>query len=336
MGVCKQMSERNFGALPGVVQTDGILVEDLTKSFNRSLTRLFTRKKDRVLALDSFSIRIQQGEFLGIIGPNGAGKTTFMGCLLGFLTPDGGSVLIDGLPPNSLPIRRIIGYLPERLNFDRWMTARKFLSYHHALSEQPAAVRREEVEELLTKVGLQQSVWSTEIAKFSRGMLQRLGLAQALIGKPRYLFLDEPASGVDPGGVLIMRKVLTDLKEQGTTVVLNSHQLDQVEKVCDRVAFVKDGKVEAIEDLLDIEHQSRVVLIRFDAREGALPGLERMREIASQCNAQMKDHSYTFVRVMVNGNADLRALTKRLIEDGYPVVEVVSETRRLEQYFVEN
>src|SRR5262249_27733365 len=133
--------------------------------------------------------------------------------------------------PDDLAVRAQTGYLPERLQFDRWMTGWQFLCYHHALARRPAAAREPEVSAALERVELEHARWNVRTKRYSRGMLQRLGLAHAIIGQPRFLFLDEPASGMDPTGVLVFLQILRDLKSQGVTVILNSHQLDQVERI---------------------------------------------------------------------------------------------------------
>ncbi|TMQ72983.1 MAG: ABC transporter ATP-binding protein [Candidatus Eisenbacteria bacterium] len=202
-----------------------IRVEGLSKSYRRGLAL------EPVRALKDVTLEIRSGEVFGIIGPNGAGKTTLLGCLLGFLRPDAGAVTIDDRRPDDLEVRRVTGYLPERLVLDRWMTGRGFLGYHHALAKLAPAHRGAEVEQALERVGLTAEAGARPIAKYSRGMLQRLGLAQALLGAPRYVFLDEPASGVDPAGIVLFRRLLNEVKGRGVTVVLNSHQLEQVERV---------------------------------------------------------------------------------------------------------
>src|SRR3984885_1192821 len=186
----------------------GIVVDQITKTY----------KGGKIKALNGISLHIKEGEAFGLIGPNGAGKSTFFGCLLAFLKVDSGTITIDGKPTDSLETRRTVGYLPERLNFDGWMTGREFLDFHHELAELPQSGRVSACEELLTRVALQQTAWDLPIKKYSRGMLKRLGLAQALITSPKYLLLDEPASGVDPGGVLLVRKVLKELKSTGMTI----------------------------------------------------------------------------------------------------------------------
>ena len=203
------------------------------------------KRYGRKTALAGVSLRIERGEAIGIIGPNGAGKTTLLACLLGLVDPDSGTIEIDGRSPNSLATKREIGYVPERLTFSRWMTARRLVALHAAL----AGVARATVEPLLERVALDRDAWDRRLSKCSRGMLQRAALAQALAGAPRYLFLDEPASGIDPVGAIRFRNIIHELKASGTTVVINSHQLDQMEHFCDRVAFLRAGSIVAVRDV---------------------------------------------------------------------------------------
>jgi ABC-2 type transport system ATP-binding protein len=250
--------------------SDGIHVENLAKAYQiravSNLFGIFRARKTTINALSGVTLNIEPGEAFGIIGPNGAGKTTLMSCLLGLVNPDEGGIKIDGLKPNTIGVRRRIGYLPERLNFDRSMSAIQFLHFHHELAGEPSANRKSDSDNLLNKVELSTQSWNLSISRFSRGMLQRLGLAQALIGKPRYLFLDEPGSGLDPAGVILMRKILLEEKQNGMTIVLNSHQLDQIEKLCDRVALIRKGKLEVVETLAMREPGS---LERFFINEAA-------------------------------------------------------------------
>jgi ABC-2 type transport system ATP-binding protein len=173
-----------------IVTTPAIAVSGLRKVFART----------RRAALDGLDLSVERGEFVGIVGRNGAGKTTLFGCLLGLLRPTRGTIEIDGRTPEDLEVRRTTGYLPERFDFDRWMTGRQFLAFHQSLVAPRAVDRSRDVEATLERVGLDPVSWDVSIRKYSRGMLQRLALAQALIGRPRYLFLDEPSSGLDPPG----------------------------------------------------------------------------------------------------------------------------------------
>jgi ABC-2 type transport system ATP-binding protein len=205
------------------------------------LTKRYAGKP--VPALRDVSFDVGAGVVLGLVGPNGAGKTTLLGCLLGLLFPDEGRIRILGGKPGTPDVNRLVGYVPERLSFDRWMTGQAFVAYHHALAGRPRATRRSDVAEAFDRVELEPSARRRRVATYSRGMLQRLALAQALVGKPRLLFLDEPTSGVDPHGVLLVRRLLAGLKGDGVTILFNSHQLDQVERVSDRVLFLREGRL---------------------------------------------------------------------------------------------
>jgi ABC-2 type transport system ATP-binding protein len=200
-------------------------------------------------ALGEVSLRVPAGEILGVIGPNGSGKTTLMSCLLGLLRPDGGEASLGGYAVDSLKAKRLVGYLPERLRFDPWMQGRDFLAYHHALAGLPPSDCRREVDAMLMDVGLDPAAWTRPIRAYSRGMLQRIGLAQALIGRPRCLFLDEPTSGMDPDGVMQTRARIQAFAASGGAVVVNSHQLEQLGKLCHQVVFLKEGRLQASQRL---------------------------------------------------------------------------------------
>ena len=305
----------------------GIVVEGLAKSFRRG------RAGARVRALDGVSLSIGAGEAFGIIGPNGSGKTTFLGCLLGFLRPDAGRVTIDGHDPDDLSVRAETGYLPERLVMDHWMTGRDFLAYHHGLALLPASTRDADVTQALERVGLDAEAGERRLRKYSRGMLQRIGFGQALLGSPRFVFLDEPASGVDPAGVILFRRLLGELKARGVTVVLNSHQLEQVERVCDRVAFVSRGKVEAIETIAAGAAVRRVLRVRWAA--GASVTAETLARLAEQAQAELRDSSAHAARFVVADDGASARLLQALVGAGVPVAEATPEESRLERLFLE-
>ena len=306
----------------------GIEVEGLSKTYNRRLAG------ERVQALAGVSLAIRPGEVFGIIGPNGAGKTTFLGCLLGFLRPDSGRVTIDGMAPDDLAVRRVTGYLPERLVLDRWMRGIDFLAYHHALAGLPESARAAESAAALERVGLDHAAGARSIRKYSRGMLQRLGLAQALLGTPRYVFLDEPASGVDPAGVVLFRRLLADLKGSGVTVVLNSHQLEQVERVCDRVAFVSGGRVQAVETLDAGAAAARVLRVRWPAA-GAAVEREALERVAASAGVSLAGAAAGEARFTVGDDAAATRTLHALLAAGVPVVEATPEEGRLERLFLE-
>jgi ABC-2 type transport system ATP-binding protein len=299
---------------------NGIVVRGLVKQYGGAARR----------ALDDVSLDIAPGEAIGIIGPNGAGKTTFFGCLLGHLRPTAGTITIDGLSPDAMGIKAAVGFLPERLLFDRWMSGTRFLRHHHALAGLPEASRTSDCAAAMEKVGLEASAGRKALKAYSRGMLQRIGLAQALLARPRFLFLDEPASGVDPAGVLLFRRLLAEARAGGATIVLNSHQLDQVERICDRVAFLREGKVQSIEVLHAGAEAKRHLRVRFGA--GAQVTNEALAGVGELV------HPLTTAREAVFAVADDAGATRllgALLAASLPVVEARSEEGRLERLFLE-
>ncbi len=304
-----------------------IVVEHLTKTYARG----FGPFAQPVRALDGVSLEVKPGESLGVIGPNGAGKTTLVGCLLGFLRPDSGRITVDGHAPDDLAVRAMTGYLPERLVMDRWMTGLDFLRWHHALAGGAAADRGAECRALLERVGLDPSAGSQRVGRYSRGMLQRLGLAQALIGRPRLLFLDEPISGVDPAGIVLFRRLLSELRDQGTTLVVNSHQLDEVERVCSRVVFVKQGRIEAMDTVRAGAEHARVLRVRLAA--GAAPEATRLAELGAAAAARFEGWVAPHARYAVTDDAGATRLLAALLAAGLPVVEASPEEGRLERLF---
>jgi ABC-type multidrug transport system ATPase subunit len=298
-----------------------IVVENLVKTY----------RGGAVKALAGVSLALEPGESVGIIGPNGAGKTTLMGCLLGFLRPDSGRLRVDGRDPDDLANRAVTGYLPERLVLDRWMRGLDFLEYHHGLARLPRERRRADAEAALDRVGLEASAGRQPIRAYSRGMLQRLGLAQALLGDPRLLFLDEPISGVDPAGVLLFRRLLAEQRARGATLLINSHRLDEIERSCDRVVFVKSGRIEAIEVQSAGAAHSRVLRVRFAA--AAVPARAALDDVASRSGAALEEVAGTDARFRVADDAGATRLLAALLAAGLPVVEAAPEEGRLERLF---
>lgn len=195
-----------------------------------------------VKALTDFSLTVQRGEVFGLLGPNGAGKTTFIKALLGIIRPTAGSATLLGQPIGTPSSRRRVGYLPEQHRFPRYLTAQQALDLYARLGGFDGATRKSESARLLGRVGLGE--WAdTKVKKFSKGMMQRLGLAQALMGDPELVILDEPTDGVDPIGRREIREIVSWLSQSGTTVFLNSHLLSEVEMVCTRAAILNGGKL---------------------------------------------------------------------------------------------
>ncbi len=208
------------------------------------LTKVFRTRWTRreVRAVDEISLNVHRGTTYGFLGPNGAGKTTFVKMLLSAVHPTAGSARVFGKPVAEPASRRPIGYLPENHRFPTYFTGTGMLDFYAALSGVPGATRKRLIPELLDKVGLDK--WGAiRIGKYSKGMLQRLGLAQALIHSPTLLILDEPSDGVDPVGRKHIREILGALEEKGVTIFINSHLLVEVELFCKEVAILDKGKV---------------------------------------------------------------------------------------------
>jgi len=213
-----------------------IETSDLTKVYR---SRWVQRE---VRAVDGISLRVSRGAIFGLLGPNGAGKTTFVKSLLSAVHPTGGSALIFGRDARNPEARRPIGYLPENHRFPTYFTGEGMLDFYAALSGVDSARRKKRIPELLELVGLKG--WgNVRVGKYSKGMLQRLGLAQALAHEPSLLILDEPADGVDPVGRRHIRDVLTHCEQNGATIFINSHLLAEVEMFCKEVAILHSGKV---------------------------------------------------------------------------------------------
>lgn len=194
------------------------------------------------VAVADLTLSVPEGEVFGFLGPNGAGKSTSVKMLLGLVAPSGGSARVLGYPPAHAAMMARVGFLPEHFRYHEWLQAAELLDLHGRLYGMDAATRRRRVPELLELVGLQDHA-RRPIGGFSKGMLQRIGLAQALLNEPALVFLDEPTSALDPFGRMLVRSIIRDLKARGTTVFLNSHLLGEVEATCDRVSFIKEGRV---------------------------------------------------------------------------------------------
>lgn len=209
-------------------------------------------------AVDGVSLTVERGTIHGLLGPNGAGKTTTLKMLIGLVRPTAGTFEVLGEDSTSPRGRRSLGFLPEQPYFPQHLTALHALRFYGTLAGVPSSELNDRSTGLLAGVGLRGSE-HTELSKFSRGMLQRLGIAQAIIGKPEVVILDEPASGLDPVGQRDVRSLMLELRSKGTTVLLSSHQLSEVEAVCDRVTILSEGKVAAegkIEELLNVSDQT--------------------------------------------------------------------------------
>jgi ABC-2 type transport system ATP-binding protein len=231
-----------------------IETHDLTKIYHTGL------KKGNVIALDSVGISVRPGEVFGLLGPNGAGKTTLVKTLLGITRITSGDALINGLTPSDPASRDKVGFLPENPRFPEHLTGQGLIEFAGRLSGLPDRDIGERAQRLLHLVGMDK--WGrVKVRKYSKGMNERIGLAQALISDPDIIFLDEPTDGIDPVGKMEIRQVLKKLRDQGKTIFLNSHLLAEVEAVADRVAILRQGKlikVGTVEELTVRESQYEI------------------------------------------------------------------------------
>jgi ABC-2 type transport system ATP-binding protein len=217
----------------------------------------------KITSLQNCTLQIYQGETFGLLGPNGAGKTTLLKTLLGITRPSGGRGLLLGKPLGDRMVKQRVGYLPESPYFYDYLTGWEILQFTAGLFQIPRPVQRQRIPELLDLVGLAQSTAkSKQLRRYSKGMLQRIGMAQALINDPELVFLDEPMSGLDPLGRYQIREIIQSLKARGKTIFFNSHVLSDVERLCDRVAILAQGELLCIGSLEELLGTANTYLVR--------------------------------------------------------------------------
>ncbi|MCJ7679421.1 MAG: ABC transporter ATP-binding protein [Candidatus Aminicenantes bacterium] len=239
-------------------------IDSLHKTFQTG----FIPKRKKILK--GISLSVDEGKIFGYLGPNGAGKTTTIKCLLNLISPDRGTIEILGFPHHSIKARSHLGFSPENPYFYDYLSAGEFLDFYGRLFGLKKSVRTERAARLLRDVGLESSR-HIQLRKFSRGMLQRIGLAQALINDPALVLLDEPLSGLDPIGRKEIRDLIVGLREQGKTVFLSSHILQDLEMICDEVAMIVEGKIVNQGRLADLISEkilfTEIVLSGVDGRD---------------------------------------------------------------------
>lgn len=289
------------------------------------------------VAVADLTLDVAKGEVFGFLGPNGAGKSTAVKMLLGLVKPSGGQAAVLGHQPGTQQVMGSIGFLPEHFRFHEWLHAEELLDLHGRLYGMDATARRKRVPEVLELVGLAEQA-RRQIAGFSKGMLQRIGLAQALLNKPALVFLDEPTSALDPFGRMMVRAVIHELKAAGTTVFLNSHLLGEVEATCDRVAFIRSGTVLGTQALSELAAGRLRVEVRVDR---VTPALEQtLEELARDTNGSMTRYSppdTTDTTLLYNLQDEdlIPAIAERTIASGARLFGLTSHRRSLEQLFLD-
>jgi len=236
--------------------TPAVSVNHLTKVFKGSLGKSAFR------AVHDVSFTVQAGEVYGLIGPNGSGKSTTMKAILGLLMPTAGDTSIFGIPTAEVASRRSVGFLPENPYFYKHLNGRETLHFYGKLCGMGGDQLKSRAEEMLALTGLEDAA-TRRVGGYSKGMLQRLGLAQALIHEPQLLILDEPTAGVDPSGSRIIRDLIIEFRSRGITVLVTSHLLEQMQEVCDRVGIMAHGRMVRegrLDELIAVENQTEMVL----------------------------------------------------------------------------
>ena len=296
------------------------------------LTKRFEQRGAEVTAVDHLTLEVQEGEIFGFLGPNGAGKTTTIKILLGLIFPNEGSAEVLGRPAGDLEMRRQISYLPESPYFYDYLTGAELLDFYGRLFHIPEKERKERVDHLLELVGLAGDR-AKQLKQYSKGMLQRIGIAQALINDPKLLFLDEPTSGLDPVAHIEIRRLIENLRDQGKTVFLSSHQLSDVELVCDRIAIlnygrlVRTGKVSELVTGRDVEVRARVSDTTAERLRQRFPNL-RLHDGIAVVNEVPADSVNDVVDIIRAGQGELLSVVpqRQTLEDVF--VEAVGMTRR--------
>jgi ABC-2 type transport system ATP-binding protein len=276
------------------------------------------------LAVADLSLSLRRGEIFGFLGPNGAGKTTSLKMLLGLIEPSGGRGELLGVPLGDRAVRARVGFLPEHFRFQDWLTGRELLHFHGRLCGLGGADLDRRSDALLARVDLLDAA-HTKLREYSKGMLQRVGLAAALLNDPEVVFLDEPTSGLDPLGRLLVRDLMRELKTKGVTVFLNSHLLGEVEQTCDRVVFVKQGRI-VREHVLGENVLALEVEIRADGLgEDALAALRRLGEVREESGG---------LRVRVPDAGVVPELARAVIGHGGRLRHFAAVSTSLEEMFL--
>ncbi len=279
------------------------------------------------VAVANLSLTLERGEVFGFLGPNGAGKTTSVKMLLGLISPTSGEGRLLAAPLGDSQSRSKVGFLPEHFRFHQWLTAEEFLNLHADLYQMDRANSKKRISDLLEQVGLTPHK-TKKLSAFSKGMLQRVGLAQALLNDPDLVILDEPTSGLDPVGRRMVRDIIKDLRLKGTTVFLNSHFLSEVEVTCDRVAFIKEGEIVRtanMDALLEGE-----LTLKIKARN-LTPDIETG---LSQWGRNIQKEGGRLMMTL-DGEADLPVINRYLVEQGVDIYTFSPQQVSLEDLFLQ-
>ncbi len=286
-----------------------------------------TKRYGRNRAVQGISLQIAPGEVVGLLGPNGAGKTTTTKMLLGLVRATSGTARVFGVDARDPAARRRLGYLPEHFRFHDWLTGAELLHYHGRLAGMSSSARSAAVPALLERVGLR-GKGDQRIRTYSKGMTQRLGIAQALVHAPGLVLLDEPTSALDPLGRREVRDLIRDLRSDGVAVLLNSHLLSEVELVCDRVVIVDAGRVVRSGNLDELVSTGTEIRVRLDRID------ERAEHLCAGFGRVLLTDGTTVV-LAADSPHSAPALAGTLVSAGYGLEALIPIQRTLEDVFVE-
>jgi ABC-2 type transport system ATP-binding protein len=302
-------------------------IDNLTKDYEVGFVR-----KRKVRALDGLSLTVNQGEIFGFLGANGAGKTTTLKLLMRLIFPTGGSARILGHDIADVSMHSRIGYLPENPYFYDYLTALEFLNFCGQIFGFSKLARNHRAKEWLKRVRLDESKWNTQLRKFSKGMLQRVGLAQALVNDPEAVFLDEPMSGLDPIGRREVRDLIAALRQEGKTIFMCSHILSDIEVLCDRVAILKGGRLAQVGYLDELRQQ----VAGRNLVEVVLSGVD-MAALTSHLpggNDFLITSTPAGLRIELSDEADVDSVIAALRKAGGKLVSVQPLRQSLEELFL--
>lgn len=298
--------------------TPAIETENLSKEYPYGFLNLKKR-----MSLEDLTMRVEDGEVFGFLGPNGAGKSTTIKLLMRLIFPTKGTARILGKSIEDVSMHQEIGYLPEQPYFYDYLTAAELLEYFARFHRLTAADRHERVQKMLKKVGLE-TAKKIQLRKYSKGMLQRVGLAQAILHDPQVVVLDEPMSGLDPLGRREVRDIILELKKQGRTVLFSTHILSDAETLCDRVGVIVGGKLRGVGtpgEMVGIQTQGMEVLFELDSTGKSFPLLAKATKTGERYRVQLEE-------------AELYAALDELKAAGARIVSVVQIKPTLEDFFM--
>jgi ABC-2 type transport system ATP-binding protein len=309
---------RGLLKINGDMSASAIETENLTKEYPHGFLNL----KKRV-SLEGLNMQVETGEIFGFIGPNGAGKSTTIKLLMRLIFPTAGTARILGKPISDIEMHRDIGYLPEQPYFYDYLTASEVLDYFGQIHDLTATDRKERVRQMLKKVGLE-TAGKIQLRKYSKGMLQRVGMAQAILHDPQVVILDEPMSGLDPVGRREVRDIILELKRNGKTVMFSTHILSDAEMLCDRVGVIVGGKLRGIgapEQLVDVKTQGMEILFEL-AIENAAPLLAKAARTGDRYRLQVPEE-------------ELYGAIEQLRAAGAKILSVSQVKATLEEFFMD-